>query len=105
MAVPELLRPQYLVDSASYRMRTQSRPGRNVCERSATGMSLLLYFKTSSDTTKLPDPRGPLSTTVPIVVHRISKRRSEASDQNRSLRVVINEKEAIEHTDDIFLGT
>ena len=32
-------------------------------ERSATGMSLLLY--SSSDTTKLPDPRGPLSTTVP----------------------------------------
>ena len=30
---------------------------------------------------------------------------SEASDQNRSLRVLINEKEAIEHTDDIVLGT
>ena len=28
-------------------------------------MSLLLYFKASSDTTKFPDPRGPLSTTVP----------------------------------------
>ena len=28
-------------------------------------MSLLRYFKASSDTTKLPDPRGPLSTTVP----------------------------------------
>ena len=26
---------------------------------------LLRYFKASSDTTKLPDPRGPLSTTVP----------------------------------------
>ena len=28
-------------------------------------MSLLHHFKVSSDTTKLPDPRGPLSTTVP----------------------------------------
>ena len=28
-------------------------------------MSLLRYFKASSDTTKLPNPRGPLSTTVP----------------------------------------
>ena len=28
-------------------------------------MSLLCYFKASSDTTKLLDPRGPLSTTVP----------------------------------------
>ena len=28
-------------------------------------MSLLRYFKASSDTTKLPDPRGPLSKTVP----------------------------------------
>ena len=28
-------------------------------------MSLLHYFNVSSDTTKLPDPRGPLSTTVP----------------------------------------
>ena len=26
---------------------------------------LLCYFKASSDTTKLPDPRGPLSMTVP----------------------------------------
>ena len=28
-------------------------------------MSLLRYFKASSNTTKLPDPRGPLSKTVP----------------------------------------
>ena len=28
-------------------------------------MSLLCYFKVSSDTIKLPDPRGPQSTTVP----------------------------------------
>ena len=28
-------------------------------------MSLLRYFKASSDTTKLPDPCGPLSMTVP----------------------------------------
>ena len=27
MAVPELLRPQYLVDSVSYRMRTRARTG------------------------------------------------------------------------------
>ena len=27
---------------------------------------LLCYFKASSDTTKLPDPRGTLSTTVPL---------------------------------------
>ena len=27
-------------------------------------MPLLRYFNVSSDTTKLPDPRGPLSTTV-----------------------------------------
>ena len=36
MAVPELLCPQYLVDSASNRMRLQARPSRNVCERSTT---------------------------------------------------------------------
>ena len=35
MVVPELLRPQYLVDSASYRMRVWARPSRNVCDRSA----------------------------------------------------------------------
>ena len=68
-------------------------------------MSLLLYFKASSDTTKLPDPRGPLSTTVPsssiesanAQVKRVIKtEESESSDR---------QKEAIEHTDDIFLGT
>ena len=31
----------------------------------SAGMSLLRCFKVSSDTTRLPDPRGPLSTTVP----------------------------------------
>ena len=35
MAVPELLRLQYLVDSASYRMRTWAQPGQNVSGRSA----------------------------------------------------------------------
>ena len=35
MAVPELLRSQYLVDSASYRMRARARTGRKPCERSA----------------------------------------------------------------------
>ena len=66
-------------------------------------MSLLLYFKMSSDTTNLPDPRGPLSMTVPL--SSIESANAEASDQNQSLKVLINEKEAIKHTDDIFLGT
>ena len=34
MAVTELLRPQYLVNSASYRMCVQAQLSRNVCERS-----------------------------------------------------------------------
>ena len=55
-------------------------------------MSLLRCFKVSSDTTKLPDPRGPLSTTVPSSSIESANSRSEASDRNR--RVLINEKEA-----------
>ena len=35
MAIPELLRPQYLVNSSSYRMRMRARPSQNVCERLA----------------------------------------------------------------------
>ena len=35
MTIPELLRPRYLVNSSSYRMRTRAQPGRNVCERLA----------------------------------------------------------------------
>ena len=35
MVVPELLRPQYLVNSASSRMRARARPGRSVSGRSA----------------------------------------------------------------------
>ena len=46
-------------------------------------MSLLRCFKASSDTTKLPDPRGPLSTTVPSSSIESANSRSEASDRNR----------------------
>ena len=35
MAISELLRPQYLVNSSTYRMRAQAQPGQNVCERLA----------------------------------------------------------------------
>ena len=35
MAITELLRPQYLVNSASYCMRARAQLSRNVCERSA----------------------------------------------------------------------
>ena len=54
--------------------------------------SLLLYFKASSDTTKLPDPRGPLSTTMPsssmesanAEVKRVIKtEESESSDRRK----------------------
>ena len=48
-------------------------------------MSLLRYFKASSDTTKLPDPRGPLSMTVPLSSIESANGRSEA---------LIDEKEA-----------
>ena len=41
------------------------------CCWTSTGMSLLRYFKASSDTTKLHDPRGPVYDSA-IVVHRIS---------------------------------
>ena len=55
-------------------------------------MSLLLFFKVSSDITKLPDPRGPQSTTVPLLsiesanaeVKRVIKtEESESSDRQK----------------------
>ena len=55
-------------------------------------MSLLRHIKASSDTTKLPDPRGPLSTTVPLssiesanteVKRMIKTEESESSDAVR----------------------
>ena len=68
-------------------------------------MSLLLYFKESSDTTncKLPDPRGPLSMTVPS-----PSMESANAEVKRVIKteesVLIDEKEASEHTNDIFFG-
>ena len=48
-------------------------------------MSLLRCFKVSSDTTKLPDPRGPLSTTVPS---------SSIESANTEVKQVIEIKES-----------
>ena len=68
-------------------------------------MSLLLYFKVSSDTTNLPDPHGPLSTTVPSLSIESANAEVKRVIKQKSLRVLIDEKEAIEHTDGIFRGT
>ena len=59
----------------------------------------------SSDTTNLPDPRGPLSTTVPSLSIESANADVKRVIKLKSLRVLIDEKEAIEHTDGIFLGT
>ena len=67
-------------------------------------MSLLLFFKASSDITKLPDPRGPLSMTVPSLSIESANAEVKRVIKLKSLRVLIDEKEAIVHTDGIFLS-
>ena len=57
-------------------------------------MSLLCYFKASSDTTKLPDPHGPLSTTVPS---------SSIESANAEVKRVIETEETSDQLKNVML--